>query len=102
MVCLGNICRSPLAEGILRHKIELAGLGWEVQSAGTGSWTRVYVYESGNNRLNTTEVGGQTYTYPHHPQHGFDGGRYHLVKKRQALEAPHLRISRDFLQRHRP
>ena len=38
MVCLGNICRSPLAEGILRHKIELAGLGWEVQSAGTGSW----------------------------------------------------------------
>ena len=38
MVCLGNICRSPLAEGILRHKIKEAGLDWEVQSAGTGSW----------------------------------------------------------------
>ena len=38
MVCLGNICRSPLAEGILRHKINLEGLDWEVQSAGTGSW----------------------------------------------------------------
>jgi len=38
MVCLGNICRSPLAEGILRHKILAAGLNWEVQSAGTGSW----------------------------------------------------------------
>ena len=38
MVCLGNICRSPLAEGILGHKIKEAGLNWEVQSAGTGSW----------------------------------------------------------------
>ncbi len=38
MVCLGNICRSPLAEGILRYKIKEAGLDWEVQSAGTGSW----------------------------------------------------------------
>lgn len=38
MVCLGNICRSPLAEGILRKKIEERGLGWEVDSAGTGDW----------------------------------------------------------------
>lgn len=38
MVCLGNICRSPLAEGILRHKIKKAGLQWHVESAGTGSW----------------------------------------------------------------
>ncbi|MFI5171344.1 MAG: low molecular weight protein-tyrosine-phosphatase [Chitinophagales bacterium] len=38
MVCLGNICRSPLAEGILRNKINKHGLDWVVQSAGTGSW----------------------------------------------------------------
>ncbi len=38
MVCLGNICRSPLAEGILRYKIKARGLDWEVDSAGTGSW----------------------------------------------------------------
>jgi protein-tyrosine phosphatase len=38
MVCLGNICRSPLAEGILKHKIEQAGLSWTVDSAGTGGW----------------------------------------------------------------
>jgi protein-tyrosine phosphatase len=38
MVCLGNICRSPLAEGVLQHKIELAGLDWVVDSAGTGGW----------------------------------------------------------------
>lgn len=38
MVCLGNICRSPMAEGILRHKIQLHRLPWEVDSAGTGGW----------------------------------------------------------------
>jgi protein-tyrosine phosphatase len=38
MVCLGNICRSPLAEGIMKQKIREAGLDWEVDSAGTGHW----------------------------------------------------------------
>lgn len=38
MVCLGNICRSPLAEGIMQHKANAAGLAWQVDSAGTGSW----------------------------------------------------------------
>ncbi len=38
MVCLGNICRSPLAEGILRKKIQERGLDWEVYSVGTGHW----------------------------------------------------------------
>jgi protein-tyrosine phosphatase len=35
MVCLGNICRSPLAEGILQVKARAAGLHWVVHSAGT-------------------------------------------------------------------
>lgn len=38
MVCLGNICRSPLAEGILQHKANAAGLDWQVDSAGTASY----------------------------------------------------------------
>jgi protein-tyrosine phosphatase len=38
MVCLGNICRSPLAEGLLQHKARLAGLDWEVDSAGTNGY----------------------------------------------------------------
>ena len=38
MVCLGNICRSPLAEGILKHKIREKGFDWYVDSAGTGGW----------------------------------------------------------------
>jgi len=35
MVCLGNICRSPLAEGILKEKTQRFGLNWTVDSAGT-------------------------------------------------------------------
>lgn len=38
MVCLGNICRSPLAEGILKHKAKEAGLNWTVDSAGTNDY----------------------------------------------------------------
>ena len=38
MVCLGNICRSPLAEGILKHKAEKAGLDWIIDSSGTNGY----------------------------------------------------------------
>lgn len=38
MVCLGNICRSPLAEGILQEKAWKAGLNWSVESAGTNGY----------------------------------------------------------------
>lgn len=38
MVCLGNICRSPLAEGIMQAKAQANNLHWSVDSAGTGAW----------------------------------------------------------------
>lgn len=38
MVCLGNICRSPLAEGIMQHLADEQGLNWQIDSAGTGGW----------------------------------------------------------------
>ena len=39
-VCMGNICRSPTAEAVMRHRLAEAGLAdaVEVESAGTGSW----------------------------------------------------------------
>jgi len=39
-ICLGNICRSPLAEGIFQHLLDEAGLRerFRVDSAGTGGW----------------------------------------------------------------
>ncbi len=37
-VCLGNICRSPLAEAALKAEAERSGLDLDVESAGTGDW----------------------------------------------------------------
>jgi protein-tyrosine phosphatase len=39
-VCLGNICRSPMAEAVFRHKVRAAGLEDKIEadSAGTGHW----------------------------------------------------------------
>ncbi len=38
MVCLGNICRSPIAEGVLRKKAKENGLDWLIDSAGTNGY----------------------------------------------------------------
>jgi protein-tyrosine phosphatase len=40
VICLGNICRSPTAEAVLRAKLDAAGLADQVavDSAGTGDW----------------------------------------------------------------
>lgn len=38
MVCLGNICRSPLAEGVMKHKALKANFTVEVDSAGTAAY----------------------------------------------------------------
>lgn len=39
-VCLGNICRSPMAEALFRHKVQARRLEseFEIDSAGTGDW----------------------------------------------------------------
>jgi protein-tyrosine phosphatase len=62
MVCLGNICRSPLAEGILQHQANRAGLNLEVDSAGTAGY---HIGESPHHlsqkvaRLNGVDISGQ-------------------------------------------
>ena len=38
MVCLGNICRSPIAHGVMDYLVKKEGLDWEIDSAGTGSY----------------------------------------------------------------
>lgn len=38
MVCLGNICRSPLAHGVMEHLVQANKLDWSIDSAGTGDW----------------------------------------------------------------
>jgi protein-tyrosine phosphatase len=58
MVCLGNICRSPLADGILRKKVANAGLSIEVDSAGTAGY---HVGSAPDNRMQAT---GKSFGYP--------------------------------------
>ena len=52
-VCLGNICRSPLAEAVFRDKVEDAGLDevFEVESSGTGDW---HVGDTADRRMHQT------------------------------------------------
>ena len=38
MICLGNICRSPIAEGVMRAKIEKYGIAAQVDSCGTAGY----------------------------------------------------------------
>ncbi len=38
MVCLGNICRSPMAEGIIRNELNINGINAKVDSAGTAAY----------------------------------------------------------------
>lgn len=47
------------------------------QAAGN-NWTRDYNFQAANNRLNSTEIGENTYIYPHHAQHGFMTAMPHL------------------------
>jgi protein-tyrosine phosphatase len=55
-VCLGNICRSPLAEGHFRHLVEAEGLAdrFEIDSAGTGPW---HVGKAPDTRMRSTARG---------------------------------------------
>ncbi len=55
-VCLGNICRSPLAEGLMRRHLEAQGLSdaFEIDSAGTGAW---HVGEAPDRRMRQTARG---------------------------------------------
>jgi protein-tyrosine phosphatase len=62
MVCLGNICRSPLAHGIMEQMAKDKGLNWEIDSAGTGNWhvgeapDRRAIRTAGNHGI---DIGGQ-------------------------------------------
>ena len=52
-VCLGNICRSPLAEVVFRDKVREAGLydRFDIESSGTGDW---HIGEGADSRMEQT------------------------------------------------
>lgn len=62
-VCLGNICRSPAADGVMHHLVELEGkeADFEIDSAGIGSW---HVGELPDRRMRSTGA-KRGYTFDH-------------------------------------
>ncbi|WP_336965400.1 low molecular weight protein-tyrosine-phosphatase [Sphingobium aquiterrae] len=77
-VCLGNICRSPMAEGAMRRVASDRGLAIEIDSAGTGSW---HVGEPPDPRAQATAR-----------RHGVDiaGLRARQVRARDFLDFTHV------------
>lgn len=62
MVCLGNICRSPIAHGILQARIQSSGLDWSVDSAGTSSFHNGEAPHTGSIQIaaeNGIDISGQ-------------------------------------------
>ena len=107
LVCLGNICRSPMADVILKHHLDVAGLAGRVtvESAGTGDW---HVGNPMDTRA-AASLAGEGYDPSAHRARQFTASRapaYDLVlaMDRSNLEtlselgvpADRLRLFRDF------
>ncbi len=62
-VCLGNICRSPMAEAVFAHKVREAGLDGTItaDSAGTGDWHIGHAPHSGTREI--LKANGIDYTH---------------------------------------
>lgn len=71
----------PMAMRNYTQNYQYDGVGNILQmrhQASGNDWVRNYNYQAGNNRLISTQVGANTYLYPHHAQHGYMTGMPHL------------------------
>lgn len=76
-VCLGNICRSPMAEGVFQHKVNEAGLGEKIMidSAGTAGYHEGEQAHSGTRKMlqqNGIDYRGRARTLTRSDFHNFD------------------------------
>jgi protein-tyrosine phosphatase len=94
-VCLGNICRSPLAEGVFRHILDEDGLSdrFRVDSAGTGSW---HVGESPDHRsVRCAATHGVTLTGHARQVQPEDFRRFGYIVAMDQSNLSHLEVYRD-------
>jgi protein-tyrosine phosphatase len=93
MVCSGNICRSPIAEVVLRRLAGQAGLGDRitVESAGTGTW---HVDEPADHRA-VTVLADHGYDGSAHRAQGFDPAWFADHDLIVAMDRGHLRDLRS-------
>ena len=114
-VCLGNICRSPAAEGVMRHFVELHHVEhlFEIDSAGIGSW---HVGDLPDRRMRQTGA-RRGYDFSHHARQirDYDLERFDYIigmdhenmaalrrmKERQPDAKARLLCLADYLQKHK-
>lgn len=94
MVCTGNICRSPMAEIVLRELVEQAGLGGKVvvTSAGTGEW---HVGEHADPRT-VTALEARGYDGSAHRARQFESSWFETYDLVVALDRSHERVLRSW------
>ncbi|MBC6458479.1 low molecular weight protein-tyrosine-phosphatase [Actinomadura sp. HBU206391] len=89
-VCTGNICRSPMAEQVLRHHAEEEGLDVEIDSSGTGGW---HIGDGADHRaVRTLTDGGYRSAHSARQFEPLWFGRYDLIV---ALDQSHLEALRS-------
>ena len=91
LVCLGNICRSPVAEGVLRAKAEARGLPVEVESAGTGAW---HVGKGADSRM-VSAAAGRGYDLRAHRARQADMGDFYIFDHIFAMDESNLADLKD-------
>lgn len=94
LVCLGNICRSPMAEALLREELARAGLSGrvEVESAGTGDWHVGHPMD----RRARAELAARGYDGSRHRARQFQRswfGRFDLIAAMDARNLDYLRAA---------
>ena len=95
-VCLGNICRSPLVEGVARRRCAEAGLAVDVASCGTGHW---HVGEGADSRMLRAAAAAGFDLSPHRARQlrAADLDEHDLVF---AMDSDNLRGIRKFVTPH--
>ncbi|MEJ3405702.1 low molecular weight protein-tyrosine-phosphatase [Rathayibacter sp. YIM 133350] len=93
-VCTGNICRSPMAEVVLRDQVARAGLSplVEVRSAGTGDW---HVGEQADSRT-IDALARRGYDGSHHRARQFDPSTFHELDLIVVFDRSQERILRNW------
>lgn len=88
-VCLGNICRSPMAEAVFRHKVRAAGLEGQIEadSAGTGDWHAGSPAHPGTRRLLADNEIDCDHCARQITREDFDGFDYILTMDEENLSA---------------
>lgn len=94
-VCLGNICRSPVAEGVMRDRAAARAVEIEVASAGTGGW---HVGKGADRRM-VAAAAGRGYDLTPHRARQADVGDFYIYDHIYAMDESNFADLKDLAPR---